>query len=67
MSAPMFHVAGLQWGVMFGAGMGGTTVLNTGRYDPDTVMALTERYRCTSLGGVPTMMTRIVNNPNPSK
>jgi long-chain acyl-CoA synthetase len=63
LSAPMFHVAGLQWGVMFGVGMGGTTILNTGRYDPDTVMAMTERHGCTSLGGVPTMMTRIVDSP----
>lgn len=64
LSAPMFHVAGLQWGVMFPVGMGSTIILHTGRYDPDAVMDLVERHQCTSLGGVPTMMTRIVDSPS---
>ncbi len=64
LAAPMFHVAGLQWGIMFPVATGGTVVLHTGRYDPATVMAMVERHRCDSLGGVPTMMTRIVDHPD---
>ncbi|MFN8080151.1 MAG: class I adenylate-forming enzyme family protein [Kineosporiaceae bacterium] len=63
MSAPMFHVAGLQWGVMVPVASGGTVILNSGRYDPVRVMELVARHRVTSLGGVPTMMTRLVDHP----
>jgi long-chain acyl-CoA synthetase len=64
LSAPMFHVAGLQWGFMFPAATGTTVVLNTGRYSPLKTLDLALDSHATSLGGVPTTLLRILDLPD---
>lgn len=64
LSAPMFHVAGLQWGFMFPAASGTTVVLNTGRYRAEKALGLAIESRATSLGGVPTTLMRILDLPD---
>ena len=61
LSAPMFHVAGLQWGVMFPVASGTTVVLNTGRFDAERVLDMMSAYGATSLGGVPTTLIRVID------
>lgn len=64
LSAPMFHVAGLQWGFMFPAATGTTVVLNTGRYSALKTLDLAVDSHATSLGGVPTTLLRILDIPD---
>jgi long-chain acyl-CoA synthetase len=63
LSAPMFHVAGLHWGVMIPIASGTTVVLNTGRFDPERVLDMVVAHRATSLGGVPTTLIRVIDSP----
>ena len=64
LSAPMFHVAGLHWGVMIPMASGTTVVLNTGRFDPERVLDMVVTHRATSLGGVPTTLIRVIDSPS---
>jgi long-chain acyl-CoA synthetase len=58
---PLFHVTGAL-STMIPAFAGGAklVLMPPGKFDPDAAMAVIERERVTSIGGVPTVMWRIV-------
>jgi fatty-acyl-CoA synthase len=58
-ATPLFHATGLSQLVMQLA-LASTTVL-TRRFDAERVVALTDRYRCTGVVLVPTMLQRILD------
>jgi steroid-24-oyl-CoA synthetase len=58
---PLFHVTGALSTMVPAYASGAKLVLMPpGRFDPDAAMAVIERERITSIGGVPTVMWRIV-------
>ncbi len=62
---PLFHVTGCLSTMMLCYASGAKLVLMPpGRFDPDAAMAMIEREKVTSFGGVPTIMWRIVESPN---
>ncbi|MDP9334435.1 MAG: acyl--CoA ligase [Actinomycetota bacterium] len=62
---PLFHVTGCLSTMTLAYATGGKVVLMpVGRFDPDTAMRTIERERVTSIGGVPTIMWRILESPN---
>lgn len=62
---PLFHVTGCLATMALAYATGAKLVLMPpGRFDPDNAMAVIERERVTSIGGVPTIMWRIVESPN---
>jgi long-chain acyl-CoA synthetase len=62
---PLFHVTGCLATMVVNYATGGKLVLMPpGRFDPDLAMATIERERVTSIGGVPTIMWRIIESPN---
>lgn len=62
---PLFHVTGCLATMVVAYATGGKLVLMPpGRFDPDRAMEVIERERITAIGGVPTIMWRIVESPN---
>jgi long-chain acyl-CoA synthetase len=62
---PLFHVTGCLATMTLSYATGGKLVLMPpGRFDPDVAMRVIEDERVTSIGGVPTIMWRIVESPN---
>ena len=62
---PLFHVTGCLATMVVNYALGGKLVLMPpGRFDPDQAMAIIEREQVTSIGGVPTIMWRIIESPN---
>ncbi|HMC70803.1 MAG TPA: AMP-binding protein, partial [Mycobacteriales bacterium] len=62
---PLFHVTGCLSTMTLSYATGGKLVLMpVGRFDPDVAMEVIERERVTSIGGVPTVMWRILESPN---
>jgi len=62
-TSPLFHVSGLHnAAIVFLAG-GIRSVWTIGRFDPETVMLLTERERVTGWSVTPTMLRRVVEHP----
>ena len=62
---PLFHVTGCLATMVLNYATGGKLVLMPpGRFDPDNAMEVIEREKVTSIGGVPTIMWRIVESPN---
>ena len=62
---PLFHVTGCLATMVVNYALGGKLVLMPpGRFDPDQAMATIEREQVTSIGGVPTIMWRIIESPN---
>jgi long-chain acyl-CoA synthetase len=60
---PLFHVTGaLSTMVPAYAGGGKLVLMPPGKFDADAAMAVVERERVTSIGGVPTVMWRIVES-----
>lgn len=58
---PLFHVTGVLATMVPGYASGGKLVLMPpGKFDADAAMAMIERERVTNIGGVPTVMWRIV-------
>ncbi|MGZ6978249.1 MAG: class I adenylate-forming enzyme family protein [Acidimicrobiia bacterium] len=58
---PLFHVTGALSTMVPGYASGGKLVLMPpGKFDPDQAMAIIEREQVTNIGGVPTVMWRIV-------
>jgi long-chain acyl-CoA synthetase len=58
---PLFHVTGALATMVAGYASGGKLVLMPpGKFDPDEAMAVIEREQVTNIGGVPTVMWRIV-------
>ncbi len=62
---PLFHVTGCLSTMTLNYATGAKVVLMPpGRFDPDVAMELIEREKVTSIGGVPTVMWRILESPN---
>ena len=65
---PLFHVTGCLATMVVGYATGGRLVLMPpGRFDPDRAMEVIEREKVTAIGGVPTIMWRIVESPGIGK
>jgi long-chain acyl-CoA synthetase len=62
---PLFHVTGCLSTMTVNYATGGKLVLMpVGRFDPEIAMQIIERERVTAIGGVPTIMWRILESPN---
>jgi long-chain acyl-CoA synthetase len=62
---PLFHVTGCLSTMVVSYATGGKLVLMPAkRFDPDLAMQTIESERVTSIGGVPTIMWRIIEAPN---
>jgi long-chain acyl-CoA synthetase len=65
---PLFHVTGCLSTMTVSYATGGKLVLMPpGRFDPVAAMEVIERERVTSIGGVPTIMWRIIEAPERSR
>ena len=65
---PLFHVTGCLSTMTVGYATGGKLVLMPpGRFEPVAAMEVIERERVTSIGGVPTIMWRIIEAPERSR
>jgi long-chain acyl-CoA synthetase len=65
---PLFHTTGCHATMVVNFASGGKLVLMPpGRFEPDTAMEMIEREQITSIGGVPTVMWRLVDSPNFAK
>jgi len=65
---PLFHVTGCLATMVVAYATGGRLVLMPpGRFDPDRAMEVIEREKVTAIGGVPTIMWRIVESPGLGK
>jgi long-chain acyl-CoA synthetase len=61
---PLFHVTGCLATMVVAYATGGKLVLMPpGRFDPEVAMQVIEREQVTSIGGVPTVMWRILESP----
>ncbi len=62
---PLFHVTGCLSTMTVNYATGGKVVLMPpGRFEPETAMQLIEREKVTAIGGVPTVMWRILESPS---
>ncbi|MDQ1511870.1 MAG: steroid-24-oyl-CoA synthetase [Actinomycetota bacterium] len=62
---PLFHVTGCLSTMTLSYATGAKVVLMPpGRFDPDIAMELIEREHITAIGGVPTVMWRILESPD---
>ena len=62
---PLFHVTGCLSTMTVNYATGAKVVLMPpGRFDPDVAMHYIEREQVTAIGGVPTVMWRILESPN---
>jgi len=65
---PLFHVTGCLSTMTLNYATGGKLVLMpVGRFDPEVAMQAIEREQVTAIGGVPTVMWRILESPNLEK
>jgi len=64
LTTPLFHVSGLNAGVVMMLSIGAKVVLREGRFDPVDVMRLIEQERVTSWSSTPTMVHRVLNHPD---
>ena len=65
---PLFHVTGCLSTMTVSYATGGKLVLMpAGKFDPVAAMEVIERERVTSIGGVPTIMWRIIEAPERSR
>jgi long-chain acyl-CoA synthetase len=65
---PLFHVTGCLSTMTLNYATGGKLVLMpVGRFDPEIAMQAIEREQVTAIGGVPTVMWRILESPNLEK
>ena len=61
---PLFHTTGCHSTMVLTYASGGKLVLMPpGRFDPDAAMRLIQDERVTSIGGVPTVMWRLLESP----
>ncbi len=62
---PLFHVTGCLSTMTLSYATGAKVVLMPpGRFDPEVAMQLIEREKVTAIGGVPTVMWRILESPS---
>jgi long-chain acyl-CoA synthetase len=65
---PLFHVTGCLSTMTLAYATGAKVVLMpVGRFDPEIAMETIEREKVTAIGGVPTIMWRILESPNLEK
>ena len=62
MISPMFHVASLDMGVLPTLLKGGTVILEP-KFDPRRTLDLIEKYRATTISGVPTTYQMLCEHP----
>jgi long-chain acyl-CoA synthetase len=62
-SVPLFHTGGIQ-SILTNLLTGGTLVFLRGGFEAAEVLATIERERVTGWGGVPTMITRVLDHPD---
>ena len=62
-SGPLFHIGGVQ-ALVRQLLLGGTLVFPAGRFDPTEVLDLMEAEGVHRWGGVPTMVSRVLNDPS---
>ncbi|RMH83790.1 MAG: long-chain fatty acid--CoA ligase [Actinomyces sp.] len=62
-ASPLFHISGLHSAAVASVASGMTGIWTTGRFDPEKVLALTERHRITRWGGVTTQIWRLIEHP----
>ena len=62
-ASPLFHVSGLHSCAVTAVASGSGHVWTTGRFDPEKVLQLTEKYGITRLSGVTTQVWRIIEHP----
>ncbi|MDB5967862.1 MAG: AMP-binding enzyme family protein [Hydrocarboniphaga sp.] len=63
LASPLFHIAGIQVVMMF-AVIGGCIVMTEGRFDAQQVLVLLEREKITRWAGTPTMLLRVLDQPD---
>jgi fatty-acyl-CoA synthase len=59
---PYFHVTGMT-GDMNASMCNGSTIVMMTRWDPATVLTLIERYRCTAMTAISTMVVDLLSHP----
>jgi len=65
---PLFHVTGCLATMILNYATGAKLVLMpVGRFEPETAMQIIEKEQVTAIGGVPTIMWRILEDPNLEK
>jgi acyl-CoA synthetase (AMP-forming)/AMP-acid ligase II len=64
-AAPLFHIGGVA--SIVGGALGGTKVVLMPRWDAAEALALAERERVTTLGGIPAMARQILDYPDLAK
>ncbi len=62
-AGPLFHVSGLHACAVTAVASGMGHVWTTGRFDPEKVFRLTERYRISRWSGVTTQVWRLIEHP----
>ncbi|HVW34955.1 MAG TPA: class I adenylate-forming enzyme family protein [Acidimicrobiia bacterium] len=62
-TGPLFHIGGVQ-ALVRQLLLGGTLVFPAGRFDPTEVLDLIETEGVHRWGGVPTMVSRVLNDPS---
>ena len=63
-SAPLFHVSGLQSAAISGIAHGIRYIWTTGRFDPKKILEITAREKITRMGGITTQVWRILEHPD---
>jgi long-chain acyl-CoA synthetase len=63
-SAPLFHVSGLQSAAISGIAHGVRYIWTTGRFDPKKILDITVREKITRVGGITTQVWRILEHPD---
>jgi len=63
-SAPLFHVSGLQSAAISGIAHGVRYIWTTGRFDPKQILEITAREKITRMGGITTQVWRILEHPD---
>jgi long-chain acyl-CoA synthetase len=64
LAVPLFHVTGCLSTMVVNYIAGGKVVLlPQGRFDPEAALAAIERERVTTIGGVPTVLVRMLDSP----
>ncbi|MEO9138604.1 MAG: fatty acid--CoA ligase family protein [Jatrophihabitans sp.] len=61
--SPLFHISSLHNLAVIRLVTGDAAVIYQGKFEPDRVLSLIERQRVTNWGGMPTLLTRIVEYP----
>ncbi len=63
-ASPLFHISGLHACAVMAVASGSGHVWTTGRFEPEKVLQLTEKYSITRWGGVTTQLWRIIEHPD---